>query len=202
MDYWSFVDPVWYGGFPFSYATLDLGQYWNPYYGSNLHAYGQFDDGLLIVDGNVQVLADTPFFAAARAQFYAGNYQESLRDVQHATIDMPGSPYLQEFHALVLFALGEYQTEFVWSYKEADQFSDVFGDVQPTRRKSGLPRPKRPDDERYRHDENRQLLSLPLEEGRSGGRGSRLLQIDGRRVVSTTDRGLNSPVRRRAWKEP
>ena len=43
------------------------------------------------------------------AQFYAGNYQESLRDVQHATIDMPASQSLQQFHALVLFARGDYQ---------------------------------------------------------------------------------------------
>ena len=109
-DYWGVVAPLRFGGFPFWYASLDDNRYDNPYHGSTRHAYGQFDDGMFIpLESNVPVLTDTPFFAAARGEFYAGNYQESLRDVQHATIDMPASQSLQQFHALVLFARGDYQ---------------------------------------------------------------------------------------------
>jgi tetratricopeptide (TPR) repeat protein len=109
-EYWGVVNPLRYGGFTFWYASLDDRRYDNPYYGPTRHAYGQFDDGLFIrLDGNVPILTDVPYFAAARAQFYAGNYPESLRDVQHATIDMPASQSLQQFHALVLFALGEFE---------------------------------------------------------------------------------------------
>jgi len=109
-EYWGVVEPLRYGGFAFWYAPLQDGVYENPYYGPPQHAYGQFDVGLFTLpESNAAELADTPFFAAARAQFYAGNYREALRDVQHATIDMPASQSLQQFHALVLFALGDYQ---------------------------------------------------------------------------------------------
>ena len=109
-NYWGVVEPLGLGGFPFSYATLDYGLYWNPYYGLTPHEFNQFDDGLFDPpERRDRIPADTAFFIAARAQFYAGNYPEALRDVEHATIDLPASPSLQEFHALVLYALGDYR---------------------------------------------------------------------------------------------
>lgn len=109
-EYWGIVEPLRYGGFAFWYTPLARGLYDNPYYGSPRHAYGQFDDGLFATRQSTDpVLGDTPYFLAARAQFSAGNYREALRDVQHATIDMPASQSLQQFHALVLFALGDYE---------------------------------------------------------------------------------------------
>jgi len=109
-NYWGVVEPLGLDGFPFSYATLDYGLYWNPYYNLTPHEFDQFDDGLFVSpERRDPIPTDTAFFVAARAQFYAGNYPEALRDVEHATIDLPGSESLQEFHALVLYALGDYR---------------------------------------------------------------------------------------------
>jgi hypothetical protein len=44
--YFGVVTPVWYGGFPFAYAVLDYGTYWNPYYGLSERDFAPFDAGL------------------------------------------------------------------------------------------------------------------------------------------------------------
>ncbi|HEV3299084.1 MAG TPA: tetratricopeptide repeat protein, partial [Planctomycetaceae bacterium] len=56
-----------------------------------------------------QAPQDDPHFAAARAAFYAGNYQEALREITQAIADMPSSDDVHEFHGLVMFAMGDYQ---------------------------------------------------------------------------------------------
>jgi len=111
--YWGFGYPYWYGGYPFWYDTLAYGAYVNPYY-TNAYDYGGYDYGVPIQQGpqgqsENQSPQDDPHFAAARAAFYAGNYQEALREITQAIADMPTSDDVHEFHGLVLFALGDYQ---------------------------------------------------------------------------------------------
>jgi hypothetical protein len=108
--YWGFGGPWWYGGFPFWYAGLGYGNYWNPYYDSNPNDYGDYDYGAPIQQTkSTQSPDQDQAFSNARAAFYAGNYQEALQDIRHATMDIPGSQDVHEFHGLVLFALGDYQ---------------------------------------------------------------------------------------------
>jgi hypothetical protein len=110
-DYWGVSYPRSYGGFPFWYATLGQADYRNPYHDAALQENGHFDYGLLIppeTDG--QVAGDVPFYAAARSMFYAADYRQSLRDVEHAIIDLPGNLGLHQFHSLVLFTLGDYRS--------------------------------------------------------------------------------------------
>ncbi|HEV7999349.1 MAG TPA: tetratricopeptide repeat protein [Planctomycetaceae bacterium] len=110
--YWGFGSPYWYGGYPFWYDTLAAGAYVNPYY-TNAYDYGGYDYGVPIQQNqpsqNDPGSDDDPHFAAARAAFYAGNYQEALREATLAVADMPTSDAIHEFHGLVLFALGDYQ---------------------------------------------------------------------------------------------
>ena len=110
--YWGFGAPYWYGGYPFWYDTLAAGAYVNPYY-SNSYDYGGYDYGAPIqqapAQSQNQAPQDDPHFAAARAAFYAGNYQEALREITQAITDMPASDDVHEFHGLVLFAMGDYQ---------------------------------------------------------------------------------------------
>ena len=104
----------WYGGYPFWYDTLAGGAYLNPYY-TNAYDYGGYDYGVPIPQGQNQAQSqnqapqDDPHFAAARAAFYAGNYQEALREITQAIADMPSSDDVHEFHGLVMFAMGDYQ---------------------------------------------------------------------------------------------
>jgi tetratricopeptide (TPR) repeat protein len=112
LGYWGFGAPYWYGGYPFWYDTLAPGAYVNPYY-TNSYDYGGYDYGAPIPQSPAQSQnqppQDDPHFAAARAAFYAGNYQEALREITQAIADMPGSDDVHEFHGLVLFAMGDYQ---------------------------------------------------------------------------------------------
>ena len=107
--YWGFGNPYWYGGFPFWYDTLAYGTYWNPYY-TNANDYGGYDYGAPIQQSQNpnQGPEDNQFFSQARAAFYAGNYQEALKDIEHAAIDMPRNEDIHQFHALVYLALGDY----------------------------------------------------------------------------------------------
>jgi tetratricopeptide (TPR) repeat protein len=108
-DYWGF-EPWWYGGFPFWYATLGYGDYWDPYYDGDAYEYGGYDYGVPIAQqSNAQPSGDDQFFAAARAAFYAGNYAEASQDIDQAIAYQPMNQDVHEFHALVLFALGHYQ---------------------------------------------------------------------------------------------
>src|SRR5580704_9611311 len=112
LGYWGFGAPYWYGGYPFWYDTLAPGAYVNPYY-TNSYDYGGYDYGAPIPQSPAQSQnqppQDDPHFAAARAAFYAGNYQEALREITQAIADMPTSDDVHEFHGLVLFAMGDYQ---------------------------------------------------------------------------------------------
>jgi hypothetical protein len=109
LGYWGLGGPFWYGGFPFWYDTLAYGAYYNPYY-TDASAYGGYDYGAPIQQTqNQQGTDDNDYFAEARAAFYAGNYQEALKDIEHAAIDMPGNEDVHQFHALVCFAVGDYQ---------------------------------------------------------------------------------------------
>jgi tetratricopeptide (TPR) repeat protein len=110
--YWGFRESWWYGGFPFSYATFDYANYRNPYYDANPYefGFGAFDYSIpLAQQADAKTAENELFFAAARAAFYAGNGRQALRDIEHAAIDVPGNLDLHEFHALVLFALGDYR---------------------------------------------------------------------------------------------
>ncbi|HUE12517.1 MAG TPA: tetratricopeptide repeat protein, partial [Planctomycetaceae bacterium] len=111
--YWGFGNPYWYGGYPFWYDTLAYGTYINPYY-TSADAYGGYDYGVPIQQGENQSQNPAPpqdndYFAQARAAFYAGNYQDALKNIEHAAIDMPRNEDVHQFHALVFFALGDYQ---------------------------------------------------------------------------------------------
>jgi Tetratricopeptide repeat len=114
LGYWGFGAPYWYGAYPFWYDTLASGAYVNPYY-TNAADYGGYDYGVPIAQSQNpaqsqnQPAQDDPHFAAARAAFFAGNYQEALREITQAIADMPTSDDVHEFHGLVLFALGDYQ---------------------------------------------------------------------------------------------
>jgi len=108
-DYWGFGYPWWYGGFPFWYSTLSYGDYSNPYYDANPYDYGNYNYGVPIPeDQNAQPTENDQYFGAARAAFYANNYPEALREIEHTMIDDPSNPDVHEFHALVLFAMGQY----------------------------------------------------------------------------------------------
>ena len=125
--YWGFGSPYWYGGFPFWYDTLAYGTYYNPYY-TNGYDYGGFNYGVPFQGQNQgpdgaqgaqagaqgggqggQAGDDNQFFAQARAAFYAGNYQEALKFIEHAAIDVPRNQDIHQFHALCYFALGDFQ---------------------------------------------------------------------------------------------
>jgi len=110
--YWGIRDPWWYGGFPFWYASFDYASYSNPYYRLNPYdyGYGGFDYGIPIPQTTDPLAPDNDqFFAAARAAFYARDYQTALRNVEHAAIQTPANQDLHELHALVLFALHDYR---------------------------------------------------------------------------------------------
>jgi hypothetical protein len=115
LGYWGFGGPLWYGGWPFWYSTLGYGAYSNPYY-TNAADYGGYDYGAPIQQNgpqnaqqNPEGAPDNQYFAEARAAFYAGNYPEALRNIEHAAIDQPTNEDIHQFHSLVFFALGDYQ---------------------------------------------------------------------------------------------
>ena len=115
LGYWGFGGPFWYGGWPFWYPTLGYGVYSNPYY-TNATDYGGYDYGVPIQQNgpqnaqpNPEGAPDNQYFAEARAAFYAGNYPEALRNIEHAAIDQPTNEDIHQFHSLVFFALGDYQ---------------------------------------------------------------------------------------------
>ena len=109
-NYWGFGYPWWYGGFPFWYATLGYGNYWNPYYDTNPYDYGNYDYGVPLAEESAPgTPAEDQYFSAARAAFFAENYPQALTDIDHAIVDEPTNQDVHEFHALVLFAMGQYQ---------------------------------------------------------------------------------------------
>jgi hypothetical protein len=108
VGYWGFGSPYWYGGYPFWYDRLAYGAYVNPYY-TNAGDYGGYDYGQPIAQSQNPTNEEDPHFAAARAAFYAGNYQDALREITQAVADMPSNQDVHEFHGLVLFAMGDYQ---------------------------------------------------------------------------------------------
>jgi hypothetical protein len=106
--YWGFGSPFWYGGWPFWYGTLASGAYINPYY-VNGYDYGGYDYGVPIQQGQGETPQDNDAYAQARAAFYAGNYQEALQNINQAAQAMPGDEDVHQFHALVFFAMGNFQ---------------------------------------------------------------------------------------------
>ena len=60
-------------------------------------------------DGQMENAQNDPYFEQARSDFYAANYQQALQDIQQAAMNTPGSQDVHEFHALILFAMGQYQ---------------------------------------------------------------------------------------------
>ena len=116
LSFWA-MNQMAYG---FGYSN-----YYNPYYsspviignGASLN-YSQ----PLIPDGSFQstsqsVADQTPAvpqpaadaFDQARSDFYNGDYQSALDNVNKALVSMPKDASVNEFRALVLFALGQYQ---------------------------------------------------------------------------------------------
>jgi tetratricopeptide (TPR) repeat protein len=109
-DYWGFGYPWWYGGFPFWYSDLAGADYSNPYYDMNPADYGNYNYGAPIQQVSSEASPEEdPSFAAARDAFSAGNYQQALASINQAVAANPQNQDVHEFHALVLFALGDYQ---------------------------------------------------------------------------------------------
>ena len=109
-DYWGFYSPWWFGGFPFWYSDLGSADYSNPYYDMNPVDYGNYDYGVPIQQASAEPSPEEgPSFTAAREAFKAGNYQEALNDIKQAIVSEPQSQDIHEFHALILFAMGDYQ---------------------------------------------------------------------------------------------
>lgn len=107
--YWGFGSPFWYGGWPFWYGTLGYGAYVNPYY-VNGYDYGGYNYGVPIQPSQNQgPPQDNDAYAQARSAFYAGNYQEALQFINQAATALPGDEDVHQFHALVFFAMGNYQ---------------------------------------------------------------------------------------------
>lgn len=106
--YWGFGSPFWFGGWPFWYNTLAYGAYVNPYY-VNGYDYGGYNYGVPIQPSQNEGPQDNDAYAQARAAFYAGNYQEALQNINQAAMSMPGDEDVHQFHALVFFAMGNYQ---------------------------------------------------------------------------------------------
>jgi len=69
--------------------------------------YGGYDYAAPIAE-NSQAPEDDQSFTAARAAFYAGNYNLALLDINQAVQNLPGNADVHQFHALVFFAMGDY----------------------------------------------------------------------------------------------
>jgi len=109
-DYWGFDSPWWYGGFPFWYSELAGSDYSNPYYDMNPADYGNYDYGAPIQQVSTESSPEEdPSITAAREAFTAGNYQQALASISQAIAANPRNQDVHELHALVLFALGDYQ---------------------------------------------------------------------------------------------
>ena len=104
---------LWYGGLPFWYSTLGYGATRIRITPTPMTTVGtitacRFSRTVPEPQQNPED-GDNQFFAEARAAFYAGNYPEALRNIEHAAIDKPTNEDVHQFHALVFFALGDYQ---------------------------------------------------------------------------------------------
>jgi hypothetical protein len=105
--YWGFDYPWDYdNGSQFWYAPVADDTYWNPFY-TNAYMYGGYDYAAPIAE-NSQAPEDDQTFAAARAAFYAGNYNLALLDINQAVQNLPTNADVHQFHALVFFAMGDY----------------------------------------------------------------------------------------------
>jgi len=105
--YWGFDYPWDYdNGSEFWYAPVADDTYWNPFY-TNAYMYGGYDYAAPIAE-NSQAPEDDQNFAAARAAFYAGNYNLALVDINQAVQNLPGNADVHQFHALIFFAMGDY----------------------------------------------------------------------------------------------
>jgi tetratricopeptide (TPR) repeat protein len=106
------LNRMWYG---FGYYPYYNPYYVSPYpvgggvvldYSQPLTAYQQ-----QTADPTDAAMSDDPAQNAiqqAREDFYNGNYQQSLLDINAALTSRPGDAVLHEFRALILFALGQY----------------------------------------------------------------------------------------------
>ena len=105
--YWGFDYPWDYdNGSQFWYAPVADDTYWNPFY-TNAYLYGGYDYAAPIAE-NSQAPQDDQSFGAARAAFYAGDYKLALLDINEAVQNLPTNADVHQFHALVFFAMGEY----------------------------------------------------------------------------------------------
>jgi hypothetical protein len=107
--YWGFgwgFGPWWWWGDGLGYVDGGYGDYYNPYY-TDSYLYGGYDYGQVLPEMS-GTSEDDASFTEARADFYAGNYRKALLDIQPALQGLSGSPDVHEFHALILFALGDY----------------------------------------------------------------------------------------------
>jgi hypothetical protein len=105
--YWGFDYPWDYdNGSQFWYAPVADDTYWNPFY-TNAYLYGGYDYAAPIAE-NSQAPQDDQSFAAARAAFYAGDYNLALLDINEAVQNLPANADVHQFHALVFFAMGDY----------------------------------------------------------------------------------------------
>jgi hypothetical protein len=104
--FWGLNDPWWFDDYPWWYADVTDGDYSNPYYGDS-YLYGGYDYAGPIQQ-NAQGEQDDASFVAARQDFYAANYPRALMDINQAVRDMPGNPDVHAFHALIYFAMADY----------------------------------------------------------------------------------------------
>jgi hypothetical protein len=105
--YWGFDYPWDYDdGSQFWYAPVADDTYWNPFY-TSAYMYGGYDYAAPIPE-NSQAPEDDQSFVAARAAFYAGDYNAALLDINQAVQNVPGNEDIHQFRALVYFAMGDY----------------------------------------------------------------------------------------------
>jgi hypothetical protein len=105
--YWGLFNPWWYGAYPWWYPEEEYYDFWNPYY-TAAYLYGGYNYAAPI-QVNPEEPQDDAAFAAARQEFYAGNYTQALLDIDEAVQDLPGNPDVHAFQGLIFFALGYYQ---------------------------------------------------------------------------------------------
>jgi tetratricopeptide (TPR) repeat protein len=136
-DYrWSghgYYYPYWYGG----YRPFYFGLYWNPLFGSYPSAY-YYDSGLsgygypevvasetyveppvtVVQEPLVEAQPAAPYVATADGlgylrqaedAFRAERYDDAIRLLQHALVEMPREPVLYELMSQAYFAVGDYR---------------------------------------------------------------------------------------------
>lgn len=103
FGYYGYNNPYCYAPSYVNYGGYD---YTQPIVVENYSSSSQYADAP-VDSQNDQAMAA---FNYAQQQFYNGDYDGALESINEALKDLPNDAVLHEFRALVLFALGDYQT--------------------------------------------------------------------------------------------